>query len=246
MTETTVSESVEKKPGLEKLEQLIRQKKLDEAQQLCGQLIKTNPKDHAAIHFAGIIALEFREFKHAAQAFEKAISLDSSAPEYHAGFGRALIGLKQVNAARASADKAAALEPEDARTLDTLGVIYSHAGDHAQAVQLFKQAVADDPDRASYWYNLGTSLRFAGLFDEAEQAFERTLLIKPEFDKALYGLSDLRKQTPENNHIDQLKLRLKDQNKLGNEMSLSFALAKEYDDLGQYPEAFEMLRIING
>jgi cytochrome c-type biogenesis protein CcmH/NrfG len=242
LTDSTISDPVEQRPSLSELERLVSSKQLREAQEFCAQLLTADPKDHGALYWAGIIAMEYRKFPEALQAFEKAIRIDSAYPEYHANLGRALIGLKEVNAAKTAADMANALEPEDAQTLDTIGVIYSYCGDHAQAVQLFRRVVAVAPRRDSYWYNLGTSLKFAGLFIEAEQAYETALLLNPKFDKALFGLSALRKQTLDNNHIKQLKQRLDDRNNgINNELALGYALAKEYDDTGSYAEAFKTL-----
>jgi tetratricopeptide (TPR) repeat protein len=243
LSDTPVSETVTKtNSALSEVENLISTGKLSEAQKVCGTALKENPNNHAALYWAGILAMEYRKFPQALQAFDKAIRIDPSYPEYHAHLGRALIALKQLNSAKTAADKAYALEPEDARTLDTLGVIFSHCGDHAQAATLFRRAVAEDPKRDSYWYNLATSLKFAGLFDEAEQTFERALLANPKFDKALFSLSAMRKQSPDKNHIEQLNKRLEDRsNTLSNQLALSFALAKEHDDVADYPAAFEVL-----
>jgi Flp pilus assembly protein TadD len=246
LTDTIVSEKATSSPALSEVERLIGKGQLREAKQICRQALSNNPKNHAALFWGGIVALEYKKFPDAEKLFSKAISLDASRPEYHASLGRALIALKQVNEARQAADKALALEPEDARTLDTIGVVYSYAGEHTHAAQIFRRVVKLDSSRDSYWYNLGTSLKFSGLFDEAERAYNKALELNPKLDKALYALSDMRTQTPDSNHIELLKKRLDDKkNSLNNELALSYALAKECDDTGEYATAFATLNEAN-
>ncbi|MGI9290980.1 MAG: tetratricopeptide repeat protein, partial [Gammaproteobacteria bacterium] len=116
----TINEPLEEhhsaRPSILELEKLVTQSRFGEAQDLCGQLLKANPKDHTALFWGGVIAIEYQRFADAAQAFERAIKIDPSIPEYHANLGRALIGLKKIEEAKSAADMAEALEPEDART----------------------------------------------------------------------------------------------------------------------------------
>jgi tetratricopeptide (TPR) repeat protein len=216
--------------------------KLDTAKQLCDAALRTNPADHRAIFWRGVVALERREFAAAVEHFRQAIHIEPSVAEYHAGLGRCYIALQQTAPARQAADAAMACTPQDARSFDSIGVIYSFAGEHERACQAFERAVCLDPDKDSYWYNRGASLKFAGRFDEAEASYERAIALNPAHEKAVAALSHMRRQTPERNHIDALKLRLRNYpGTLPDEMRLSFALAKEYDDVGQYGKAFSTL-----
>ncbi len=60
-------------------------------------------------------------------------------------------------------------------TLDTIGVVFSRTGDHADAVPLFERAVVSTPATRSYFYNLGAARQFSGDFDGAELAYRRAL-----------------------------------------------------------------------
>ncbi len=227
---------------LQDIARLVASGNLESANRLCAVALSANPADHRAMYWRGAIALERRQFASAADCFRQAIHLDNSRAEYHAGLGRCLVALQETAAARQAADAALACATHDARTLDSIGVIYSFAGEHQQAAQIFERAVHMDPYRDSYWYNRGASLKFAGRFAEAEESYHRTIALNPAHEKAVAALSHMRRQTPERNHIDVLKLRLRNYSgTLPDEMRLSFALAKEYDDVGQYSKAFSTL-----
>jgi len=237
----------EKKPAsatdaLRDVAGLVAGRNLRAASELCDTALAANPANHRALFWHGVIAMEQRQFAGAADLFQQALRLNSNTAEYHANLGRCLIALQQTPAARQAADAALACNPQDAHTLDSIGVIYSFAGEHERAAHVFDQAVNADPDKASYWYNRGASLKFAGRFDEAEESYHRTIALDPAHERAVAALSHMRRQTPEHNHIDALKLRLRNYNgTLPDEMRLSFALAKEYDDVGQYSKAFAIL-----
>jgi tetratricopeptide (TPR) repeat protein len=222
--------------------ELIEAGEFDAALAECAARLALNPTDHAALYWQGVAASEQNQHPAAVAALQAAIGLDATQPDYHAQLGRSLIGMRQVSAACAAADAAFALEPDQARTLDMLGVIYSFAGRHAQAAEVLRRTVKLAPGNASYWFNLGASQKFNGDFDAAEAAYEMALQLDPAADKALAALAHLRKQKPKANHIKRFRTRLRDYSgNIQDEMRLSFGLAKELDDIGEYAEAFALL-----
>ena len=144
--------------------------------------------------------------------------------------------------ARIAAERALALEPRDALTLDTIGVVLSRLGAHERAVDVFHRAVLAAPRNPSFQFNLAAALRFLGRFAQAEQAYENVIALDPTFFRAHSALSELRRQTPESNHVQRLLAALATlQSDADGELHLRHALAKEYEDLGDFDAAFEHL-----
>ena len=172
----------------------------------------------------------------------RAIDADPTKAEYLAQQARCLALLKREAEARAAAERAHGLEPTAALTLDTLGVVWSRLNEHARAVDAFHGAVRAEPGNAGFQYNLAASLRFLGRFVEAEQAYEAAVRAAPTLYRAHSALSDLRKQTPERNHIERLLALLPGAaGDVDGELHLRHALAKEHEDLGDYDRAFAHL-----
>lgn len=63
------------------------------------------------------------------------------------------------------------------------------SGNLAQAIRYYKKSVELDPTFADAWYNLGGALYTAGQLNEARQAFEKTLKLNPDNEKARQGLA---------------------------------------------------------
>jgi tetratricopeptide (TPR) repeat protein len=183
-----------------------------------------------------------QRYAEAADEVARAIEADPAKAEYLAQHARCLALLKREPEARSAAERAQALEPRDALTLDTLGVVWSRLAEHARAADVFHRAVLAEPDNAGYQYNLAASLRFLGRFDEAEQAYEAAVRAAPTLYRAHSALSELRKQAPERNHVERLLGLLPGAaGDIDGELHLRHALAKEYEDLGDYDRAFEHL-----
>ena len=214
--------------------------RLTEAQQCCLRVLADDPS-HADAHFLlGMITVAGQQYKEAIGLLERAIMLDDQRAEYHAQLGRCLVTLKRVNEARDAANRAMQLNPGDAPTLDTIGCVYSNTGDHDQAVAPFRKAVTTQPRNSNFQFNLAASLKFIGDFDGAEAAYEQAAKSTPRYYKAHWALSRLRRQTSERNHTARLEELLADVgDDLQAELRLRNALAKEYDDIGQYDRGFE-------
>ncbi len=225
-------------------EQCLSRGEVAPAQQACLRILHLD-KEHADGHFLlGMVSVALQRFANARGFIEKARELDPTRVEYTAQLARCLAMLKLDAEAAEAAEQALAQTPKDALTLDTLGVVFSRLGKHEEAVKAFRGAVRKDQATPSYYFNLASSLKFLGQFDEAENAYEAALNKNPRFYKAHSALSQLRRQTPKKNHIKRLQGLLRNVgNNVAGEIHLRHALAKEHEDLGEYAISFEHLRI---
>ena len=84
--------------------------------------------------------------------------------------------------------------------------------------------------------------RFLGRLAEAEADYDRVIALRPADFEAYRNRADLRTQTPERNHVAELRAalarRLPDWR---GEVQLRFALAKELEDLGDHAGSFQEL-----
>jgi len=210
------------------------------------QILQRDPNYADAFFVLALIAADHDNFAKAADVLERGIRLDASKPRYHAQLARCRIALNDDVGARSAGERAVELQPSDALTLDTIGVVFSRLGDHAKAVPLFERAVAHDDHNASYFYNLGAAKQFAGDFSGARDAYERAITLEPNSYRAYSSLVQLARATPTHNHIDTLEALF---SRLPNDadaaLHVGHALAKETEDLGEYPKSFEWLNRAN-
>src|SRR5262249_7457976 len=120
----------------------------------------------------------------------------------------------------------------------------SRAGDQPRALAAFERAIALAPDEPHFVFNRATVRRFLGDLEAAERDYDRVIALKPGDCEAYLNRSELRTQSEERNHIRELETRLTSGGMDWNgEVALRYALAKEYEDLGQYARSFEHLAL---
>ncbi len=175
---------------------------------------------------------------------EAAIALLPTA-EFCAHKARLLILLRRDGEARAAALAAETLGPRDALTFDTIGNIHARLGDHAAALRSFEPAVKLDGGNLDYRRNLAMVLGFLGRTADAAAQFEFILARAPADGRVHHALSGLAKASREANHIERLEAVLARRPAPDDALRIRYALAKEYDDIGEASAAFAHLAAAN-
>jgi spermidine synthase len=87
-----------------------------------------------------------------------------------------------------------AIVPETAATYEVLGIVEARAGNLADAVVLFRRAVALDPDDAAAHWHLGAALAQQGNLDEALTHISRSVDLDPNNPDAVNDLRVLQQR----------------------------------------------------
>ena len=128
---------------------------------------------------------------------------------------------------------------QDVETLNLAGNSLVLCQRPAEAYEAFKRAAALAGDDPAVLFNLAATARFVGHAQEAEQAYDRVIARLPDCWEAYRNRSELRRQSTAANHVDELRLRLGQSPPWQGEVQLAYALGKELEDLGDYPQAFQ-------
>lgn len=150
--------------------------------------------------------------------------------------GRFEEGTSALDALSARADLGAA-------ALAEVGQLYTSLHRHPEAERCFARAVRLQPRGAAHLYNWATALIALGRLEEAEATLDRVIDLNPQDADAYYNRATLRRQTPSRNHVQELRAALgRRPVRPGGSVALCYALAKELEDLADYPGAFAALR----
>lgn len=126
----------------------------------------------------------------------------------------------------------------DVRARHAVSAHLSAAGSYPEAVAGFGKALELAPDSAQLLLAQAQVLMFQGEFDRAERNLLRGLELQPGMPQAFWSLAQLRKHTPEHNHLDAIRQALARAALPDKERAyLLYALHKELDDLGDIPAA---------
>jgi tetratricopeptide (TPR) repeat protein len=150
----------------------------------------------------------------------------------------------EILAARACLDHPVLARGTSAPALAERAHLRWMLGEIPVALALMERAMAAGIDTAGEYLLHAMLLQFTGDMAQADKVLATCLDRWPDFGDAVVVLANLRKQTPENNHLDFLRARLQrmpadNQGRSGMLVRAEFesALFKELDDLGRHDEA---------
>jgi tetratricopeptide (TPR) repeat protein len=123
---------------------------------------------------------------------------------------------------------------------DQLGSTFTACGDHEEARRAYEQLVALVPRDPRCRFNLAAAQRFVGDRAAAASNFDQVLAANPHHGEAWYARALVAPATKDNNRVEILE-RLGSDSRLGDvdAAAIQYALGKELEDLGRWPEAFE-------
>lgn len=145
--------------------------------------------------------------------------------------------------ARALLRKLEARAQQDERALTVVAGLYDAAGAHLDRLRCARQALTLAPASLPLLASLAAAETACGELESAEQHLDRLLEVNPHDYGSYYRRSILRTQTSARNHVAELRqLAQWLPADSPHAIPLCYALAKEYEDLGQYDDAFAQLQ----
>jgi hypothetical protein len=174
----------------------------------------------------------------ALECASRALALRPADPWSGLVYGQCLVAVGQRAEAHKLAISLVAVQIEQPCWNDALGTLLTYCEDPERALPLFTRAVAMEPARSEYLYNLAAAQRMIGDLNGAVQTLDQLIAIAPEDVQAHYMRADLRAQTAASNHTPELRRLLHKKQPLHSEIMLCFALGKELEDLGCWDECF--------
>jgi len=153
-----------------------------------------------------------------------------------------LVRLGRVGEALSRLSALEATAGGDARLLQHLGELYTHCGKPADAARCYRAASDLTPGDARCLYNLAAALIATGDTRQAEQLLDQVIRLDPADHDAWQNRSTLRRQTPAENHVPGLLQAVERARLDRDKVALSYALAKEYEDLGEDEASFTWLK----
>ncbi|MFI4941340.1 MAG: tetratricopeptide repeat protein, partial [Burkholderiales bacterium] len=163
---------------------LHKQGKLDQAEALYLDLLKTDPRHADALQYLGMLNAQKGQPDAAIAYFQQALA---SAPQHFAALsnlGKALQDSGQLDEAVASFRRALQIKSDSAEVYSNLGNALHRLGQFDDALASCRRALEIKPPFAEAHNNLGNVLQDLGRLDEAVASFQHALQINPDYVEA--------------------------------------------------------------
>jgi tetratricopeptide (TPR) repeat protein len=187
--------------------------------------------------------IQAKDWQGALDNIDQALKAAPDDAKLHFSKAQCLLALGRPAEACEAAAAAQSGASSDPLLLDAIGTLFSRANDQPRALAAYEQAVSLAPGNPHYIYNRATVYRFLGRLAESEADYDRVIALKATDFEAYTNRSELRSQSADANHIDELEaLVARGIADWRGEVQVRYALAKEYEDLGKYQQSFRHLR----
>jgi tetratricopeptide (TPR) repeat protein len=221
---------------------LLRERRADEAEKTSLALLESHPGSNDALLLLGKARQLQGRFDEMLQLVEAALGREPENTSLQLQYAGACHFCGQHDKALRQYRDIETRAGENAALLQTVAESYAHAGRHEDAHRCYLRITRLAGDDPRFLYNLASSLVAVGDLERAEETYSRVIERRPDYYEAWYSRSTLRKQTPDDNHIDTAEALLE---QLAPEDTgvawLCYTLAKEYEDLGDDERSFSCL-----
>jgi Flp pilus assembly protein TadD len=161
-----------------------------------ARLATLRPDDALPLVQQGRALLQLKDFQGAVAVGVEAVRRDAGNPEAHQVEGLGHLGRRELAAARASFERAVALQPGHGWALNNLGYTCLLASEDARALEVLEIAAAALPQAATVQNNLGVALERAGRAEEARAAYQRSMALSPRYVKARLNVARVARLSP--------------------------------------------------
>ena len=207
------------------------------------EAIAINPNYAEAHNNLGNTLNKINQFYYAIECYEKAIAINSEYYEAYNNLGTTYNKISQLDKAVDCYEMAISINSKYAVAYYNLGVSLNELGQTDKAINFINQALSINPDYAEAHNDLGTLFQELGQSDNALNCYVNALAIEPDnaqFHRNLATLKHYKEGDTQLIHMETL-LTSVDLTQ-SDRISLCFALAKAYKDLGRKNELFKVLK----
>lgn len=237
------AQSRELQAEVKQVTSLLKEGRSDAARARCDSLIWRFPKSMDIRLLASSVEQQRGDFNRMLERAEEALAL---APAQAGAQFRVLecrLYCGQADRVIATLEEIEASAGDDHALLARIAEFFTHCTRHADALRCLRRATELQSYNSAYLFSLAAAQIATGDLEEAEQTLDHVIALDPHDYDAYRNRSTLRTQGTDDNHIDEmLALLQRGVRRPAGEAQLCYALSKEYEDLGNYEQAFSYLR----
>jgi Flp pilus assembly protein TadD len=158
------------------------------AEDLCRQVLRSQPQNAEVLHLLGIVLHQGGNAAAGIESIKQAIAISGNVPLFHCNLGEICRLSGRLEEAVAAGRRALELQPNYPQALNNLGIAHYDREDYEAAAECYRQAVRQDPGFAEAHSNLGNALRAQHKLEDAVAAYNRALQLKPAYADAYNNL----------------------------------------------------------
>ncbi|UCC97896.1 MAG: tetratricopeptide repeat protein [Phycisphaerales bacterium] len=158
--------------------------RLNQAQQLCREILGSDTNHPDALHLLGVIAYRAGQCEQAIKLVRQAIAQNQQVPQFHNTLGVVLRAAGKHEQALVAYKQATVLNPRYAQAHHNMGNVFLSEGRYEAAVEKYNHVIALDPESVETYNSVAVALHHLGEYAAAIQRCNEALSVKPDYAEA--------------------------------------------------------------
>ncbi len=226
-------------PPLLTVTSLIHENKLFMAEQICRHFLQQQPHHIEAMRLLAELGSKLQILDDAEFLLESALEFQ---PDYHRArldYVRVLHRRQKYAKALEQAQLLQASDPDNVAFKVTLATEHQASGNFDQALGIYEQVLAQQPDLHAVHAAHAHALKTIGRTELAIESYRRAYRCTPAYGDAYWSLANLKTYRFEDAEIAQMRdMQAQPATDNTDRVHLCFALGKALEDRGEYADAF--------
>ena len=158
--------------------------RLDEAEDLCRQIIASRPARADVHNILGVILHRKGKTEEGLKSVREAVRLSTSNPNFYSNLGEMERKAGNLDAAAIALRRAVSLDDKSAQAHNNLGIVYYDQHDYEKAAEHYKKALEIDANYAEAHNNMGNAHRALGDTEAALSEYEHAIELRDNYAEA--------------------------------------------------------------
>jgi len=224
------------------INQILYEGKLSEAEKMCRDFLKKDPKNTEAMSILSEIASRLGYLEDAEFLLENAVNFEPNNPELRKKYLIILRKKQKFSKAMTQAEYLCKTFPKNLSYKAQMAIEIMQNGDYEKAIEIFDSILKKAPNDPNTLTSKGHALKTFGNNIDAIKSYKLAHKAKPDHGEAYFSLANLKTYSFKTSEIALMKNQLENVNLLSKDrVYFHFALAYALEKEGEYEEAFSHL-----
>ena len=224
------------------INQILYEGKLSEAEKMCRDFLKKDPKNTEAMSILSEIASKLGYLEDAEFLLENAVNFEPNNSELRKKYLIILRKRQKFSKAMIQAEYLCKNFPKNLSFKAQMAIEIMQNGDYEKAIEIFDSILKKAPNDPNTLTSKGHALKTFGNNIDAIKSYKLAHKAKPDHGEAYFSLANLKTYSFKTSEIALMKNQLENVNLLSKDrVYFHFALAYALEKEGEYEEAFSHL-----
>ncbi len=218
---------------------MLYERKLLKAENLCRQFLRANPTHTEGMRLLALIGEKFGAFDEAEYLLESAVEFEPDVIQLRLDYLQMLRKKQKFSATKEQAEYLHDRDPSNTTFLAQLAISEMQLGNNNDALKHFEAVQRAEPGNAENLVTMGHVYKTMGRQEDGINAYQKAYGLRPNLGEAYFSLSNLKTYKFSDDELSSMHAQVETGNlTYHDKIQFLFALGKAHEDRKQFEQSF--------